>query len=160
MLSRHWLIIALLGVIAQAAAAQPDREFISGARSSSSVQLPFSDAVRVGDTLYISGQIGIDPKTDMAAADPRAEAKNVMDRVKATVERAGMTMDDVVSMQIHCTDLALYGLFNEIYRGYFPHGFPARAFLGASSLLRGARFEVMGIAVKRPPTGASGVPAH
>lgn len=80
------------------------------------------------------------------------EAKLVMDRVKQTVESAGLTMDDVVSMQVFCTDLALYDTFNSVYRGYFPHGFPARAFLGTSSLLRGAHFEVQGIAVRRSNT--------
>ena len=111
--------------------------------------LPFSDAVLVGDTLYIAGHIGIDPKTDRAAEDPRIEAKFVMDRVKATVESAGLTMDDVVTMQIMCTDLGLYDTFNDVYRTYFQHGFPARAFLGANSLLRGAHYEVLGIAVRR-----------
>ena len=151
MLHKTLSIVALLLVGAQGIAAEPSRHFVNGARSPSRAPLPFSDGVLVGDTLYISGHIGIDPKTDMAVADPRAEAKNVMERVKATVEAAGLSMDDVVSMQIHCTDLALYDLFNDVYRCYFRHGFPARAFLGASSLLRGAHFEVLGIAVKRKP---------
>jgi enamine deaminase RidA (YjgF/YER057c/UK114 family) len=58
-------------------------------------------------------------------------------------------MDDVVSMQVFCTDLALYDTFNNVYRTYFTHGFPARAFIGAPALLRGAHFEVLGIAVRR-----------
>jgi 2-iminobutanoate/2-iminopropanoate deaminase len=66
------------------------------------------------------------------------------------VESAGLTMDDVVSMQVFCTDLALFDTFNSVYRTYFPHGFPARAFLGAGALLRGAHFEVLGVAVRRP----------
>jgi 2-iminobutanoate/2-iminopropanoate deaminase len=58
-------------------------------------------------------------------------------------------MDDIVTMQIMCTDLGLYDTFNDVYRTYFQHGFPARAFLGANSLLRGAHCEVLGIAVRR-----------
>jgi enamine deaminase RidA (YjgF/YER057c/UK114 family) len=58
-------------------------------------------------------------------------------------------MDDVVSMQVFCTDLKLYNTFNAIYRTYFHHDYPARAFLGTANLLRGARYEVMGIAVKK-----------
>ena len=58
-------------------------------------------------------------------------------------------MDDVVSMQIFCTDLKLYNTFNGIYRTYFHSDYPARAFLGAANLLRGGRYEVMGIAMKR-----------
>jgi 2-iminobutanoate/2-iminopropanoate deaminase len=142
--------IALLLVGAHAAvAADSDRQFINGARSAAKTPPPISDGVLVGDTLYISGKLGIDPKTERAPEDPQAEAKLVMDQVKRTVEAAGLTMDDVVSMQIFCTDLALYDTFNAVYRSYFSHGFPARAFLGASALLRGAHYEVMGTAVRR-----------
>jgi len=139
----------LLVLSVSQADANADRQFVNGTRSAARAPLPFSDAVLVGDTLYIAGHIGIDPKTDRAAEDPRIEAKFVMDRVKATVESAGLTMDDVVTMQIMCTDLGLYDTFNDIYRTYFQHGFPARAFLGANSLLRGAHYEVLGIAVRR-----------
>ena len=140
----------LLVLSVSQADANADRQFVNGTRSAARAPLPFSDAVLVGDTLYIAGHIGIDPKTDRAAEDPRIEAKFVMDRVKATVESAGLTMDDMVTMQIMCTDLGLYDTFNDVYRTYFQHGFPARAFLGANSLLRGAHYEVLGIAVRRP----------
>jgi 2-iminobutanoate/2-iminopropanoate deaminase len=146
---RSFALAFLLVVSASQADANADRQFVNGTRSTTRATLPFSDAVLVGDTLYIAGHIGIDPKTDRAAEDPRIEAKFVMDRVKATVESAGLTMDDVVTMQIMCTDLGLYDTFNDVYRTYFQHGFPARAFLGANSLLRGAHYEVLGIAVRR-----------
>jgi 2-iminobutanoate/2-iminopropanoate deaminase len=149
MMIRSVALAFFLVLSASQADANADRQFVNGARSSARAPLPFSDAVLVGDTLYIAGQIGIDPKTDRAAEDPRIEARFVMDRVKATVESAGLTMDDVVSMQIMCTDLGLYDTFNDVYRTYFQHGFPARAFLGANSLLRGAHYEVLGIAVRR-----------
>ena len=146
---RSGALAFLLVLSASQADANADRQFVNGTRSSARAPLPFSDAVLVGDTLYIGGHIGIDPKTDRAAEDPRTEAKFVMDRVKATVESAGLTMDDVVAMQIMCTDLGLYDTFNDVYRTYFQRGFPARAFLGANSLLRGAHYEVLGIAVRR-----------
>jgi 2-iminobutanoate/2-iminopropanoate deaminase len=146
------MLALLLSLGAQAAAADTDRQFINGERSTAPTPPPISDGVLVGNTLYISGHLGLDPKTNRAAEDPQVEAKVVMDRIKRTVESAGLTMDDVVSMQVYCTDLALYDTFNSVYRGYFPHGFPARAFLGASALLRGAHFEVLGIAVRRPGT--------
>jgi 2-iminobutanoate/2-iminopropanoate deaminase len=139
----------ILALCASQAGATADRQFVNGTRSTARAPLPFSDGVLVGDTLYIAGHIGIDPKTDRAAEDPRIEAKLVMDRVKATVESAGLTMDDVVTMQIFCTDLGLYDTFNDVYRTYYPHGFPARAFLGANALLRGAHYEVLGMAVRR-----------
>jgi 2-iminobutanoate/2-iminopropanoate deaminase len=65
------------------------------------------------------------------------------------VVKAGMTMDDLVSVQIYCSDLRHYDAFNTVYRRYFTREFPARAFLGSGPLLFGARFEVVGVAVKR-----------
>jgi 2-iminobutanoate/2-iminopropanoate deaminase len=157
MLTKAFALALALAVGAHAAAADPgaaaagtDRKFINGERSAAQTPPPISDAVLVGNTLYISGHLSVDPKTGQVPADPQAEAKLVMDRVKRTVESAGLTMDDVVSMQVFCTDLALFDTFNSVYRTYFPHGFPARAFLGAGALLRGAHFEVLGVAVRRP----------
>jgi 2-iminobutanoate/2-iminopropanoate deaminase len=146
---RSICVALLLGLVALPVAADSDRRFINVASGSAPMTAPISNGVLVGDVLYISGHLGIDPKSGHAPDDPQAEAKLAMDRLKATVEAAGLGMDDVVSMQIFCTDLALYDLFNTVYRGYFPHGFPARAFLGASSLVRGAHFEVLGVAVRR-----------
>lgn len=109
---------------------------------------PFSGAVRVGDTLYISGQIGLGPDRK-PPADVAAEAKLVMDAMKKQLVDAGMTMDDLVSVQIYCSDVRHYDAFNAVYRTYFTKEFPARAFLGSGALLFGARFELVGIAVKR-----------
>jgi reactive intermediate/imine deaminase len=111
--------------------------------------LPFSDAVLVGNTLYIAGHIGLDAKTNLAPADAEQEAHLVMDGIKKTVENSGMTMDDVVSMQIFCTDLKLYETFNGVYKTYFHGDFPARAFIGTDKILRNGHYEVLGIAVKR-----------
>ncbi|MBZ5506822.1 MAG: RidA family protein [Acidobacteriia bacterium] len=110
--------------------------------------LPFSDAVWHGDTLYISGQIGLDPKTGKPPATAEEEAQLVMDNVKRTLESAGLTMDDLLSVQIFCSDVALFEKFNVVYRTFFKGEFPARAFLGSGRLLFDARFEVQGIAGK------------
>ncbi len=110
--------------------------------------LPFADAVLAGDTLYISGRIGIDPATGHAPADHNQEMKLLFDGFKAVLEQAGMTMDDLVSVTVFCTHISLWERFNEAYRGYFKQEFPARAFLGIGSLLRGGRFEMLGVAVK------------
>ena len=109
--------------------------------------LPFSSGVVVGNTLYIAGTTGVDPGQH-AAVNAAEEARLVMDRVKQVVEQAGMTMDDIVSLQVFCTDLANYDAFNNVYKTYFKGDYPARAFVGASTLLFGARYEVMGIAVR------------
>jgi 2-iminobutanoate/2-iminopropanoate deaminase len=108
--------------------------------------LPFSDAVWHGDTLYLSGHIGLDPKTGKPGTTPEEEARLVLDGVKRTLEAAGLTMDDLVSVQIFCSDVSLFERFNVVYRTYFKNEFPARAFLGSGPLLFGARFEVQGIA--------------
>jgi 2-iminobutanoate/2-iminopropanoate deaminase len=119
-------------------------------------RLPFSDAVVAGNTLYVAGHIGLDPKTIAAnaagapgvPADPQAEARLVMDGVKRTVEAAGFKMEDLVTVQVFCTDLGLYDAFNDVYRSYFSGHYPARALVGVDKLVRGAHFEVMGVAVK------------
>jgi 2-iminobutanoate/2-iminopropanoate deaminase len=108
----------------------------------------FSAAVMAGDTLYISGTLDTDPSTGKIATDPKSGAKFVLDSIKKTVEGAGLTMDDLVWVQIFTSDLAYYAQFNEVYRTYFKGPLPARAFIGAGSLLNGAHFEVMGVAVK------------
>jgi 2-iminobutanoate/2-iminopropanoate deaminase len=138
-------LLLTLSIAANAA----DRKFIVNPRAGDTKGLPFSDGVLVGNTLYIAGHIGVDPKTGMAPADAEAEAHLVMDGIKKTVEDAGMSMDDVVSVQIFCTDLKLYETFNAVYRTYFHGDFPARAFIGTDKLLRNGHYEVMGIAVKR-----------
>jgi len=113
--------------------------------------LPFSDAVIAGNTLYVSGTLGIDSKTGQVASTPTSEATAVMDAVKHTIESAGFKMEDVVVVQVFCTDLQLYSGFNEVYRTYFHDHFPTRAFIGAAQLVRGAHFEVMATAVKSSP---------
>jgi 2-iminobutanoate/2-iminopropanoate deaminase len=109
---------------------------------------PFSEAVMAGDTLYVSGTTDHDPATGKPAATPTEGAKLVLDNVKHAVEKAGLTMDDLVWVQIFAADLKDYAAFNEVYRTYFKGPMPARAFIGAGSLLGGAHFEVMGTAVR------------
>ena len=112
-------------------------------------QAPFSDAVLVGDTLYLAGRIGIDPATGKPPADAEQEARVVLDGIKAVLAEAGMAMDDLVTVQVFCPDLSLYDGFNAVYRSYFAKDFPARAFIGSGPLLRGGRFEVQATAVRR-----------
>jgi 2-iminobutanoate/2-iminopropanoate deaminase len=130
-------------------AAETDRKHVVLHPSAARSALPFSDGVLVGNTFYVAGTIGFDA-TGKVPASAEQEAKLVLDSVKQIIESEGMTMDDLVSVQVFCTDLALFDTFNGVYRTYFHDQFPARAFLGAASLVRGAHFEVMGIAIKRP----------
>lgn len=110
---------------------------------------PFSDAVLVGDTLYLSGRIGIDPATGQAPADLDQEMKLLLDSFQSVLVAAGMTMDDLVQVTIFCPDLSLFDRWNAKYRTYFKGELPARAFIGSGPLLRGGHFEMMGIARKR-----------
>jgi 2-iminobutanoate/2-iminopropanoate deaminase len=142
-------LIALLWLTFCLAAVGADRKFIVKPKPTGLTTVPFSDAVLVGNTLYLAGHLGLDVKTGQPPASAEDEARAVMDGIKQTVEQAGLSMDDVVSMQVFCTDLKLYDTFNGIYRTYFHGDFPARAFIGTDKLLRGARFEVMGIAIKK-----------
>jgi 2-iminobutanoate/2-iminopropanoate deaminase len=138
-----------MGGAGQSGAGANDRKYIVLPRPASSADAPFSEGVLVGNTLYVAGQLGRDPKTGQLAADPGEEALMALDNIKRVVEAAGMTMDDLVSVQVFCSDVSNYDVFNGAYRTYFHGNFPARAFLGSGKLLLGARYEVMGIAVKR-----------
>jgi len=108
---------------------------------------PFSGAVQVGDTLYLSGMLGLEE--GQVPDNPAREARNVLDAIQSTLQEAGMTMDDLVYVQIFCSDVSHYDAFNGVYRSYFSEEFPARAFVGAGTLLFDARFEVQAIAVRR-----------
>lgn len=110
--------------------------------------LPYSDAVLVGDTLYLSGRIGIDPATGVAATDLDQEITLLFDGVRDVLAAAELTMDDLVFVQIYCPDLSLFDHFNQRYRSYFTRDLPARAFLGSGPLLRNGRFELQAIAVR------------
>lgn len=129
----------------QVAGAQ-DRSYVNPSRAGDS-GAPFSGAVLTDDTLYISGMLGLE--NGQVPSDPAQEARNVLSAIQATLEEAGMTMDDLVYVQIFCSDVSHYDAFNQVYRTYFTQEYPARAFIGAGTLLFNARFEIQAIAVKR-----------
>ena len=110
--------------------------------------VPYSHAVLAGDTLYVAGTLGVDPATGRVPTDVREEIRLCLDGIRAKLALAGLTMNDLVSVQVFCPDLDLYATFNEIYSGYFDGNYPIRAFVGSGPLLRGARFEVTGVAVR------------
>ena len=113
------------------------------------VTAPFSDGVMAGDTLYLAGRLGLDPKTNQIPNDVEQEARLMIDGIKSVLAEAGMTMDNLVTVQVFCSDVSLFDKFNGVYRGYFKKDFPARAFIGSGTLLRGAHFEMQAIAVKQ-----------
>jgi reactive intermediate/imine deaminase len=111
--------------------------------------LPFSEAVRVGDTLYLSGQIGLVPGSmQLVPGGIQAESKQTMDNIKTSLEAHGYTLGDVVKCTIMLADISEWGTFNEVYKTYFDKRYPARSALGANGLALGARVEVECFAAK------------
>ena len=131
-------------IASQASSTEPQAINLPGR----SATAPFSDAVLVGKTLYLAGRLGLDPETGSPPSTAEQEARNVLESIQQVLSEADMTMDNLVQVQVFCSDVSLYGVFNEVYTSYFRDMPPARAFIGSGELLFGARFEVMGIAVQ------------
>ena len=152
---RVWILLVVLGLstVFTVRGAFSQGEMQSKRRAINlpgpSSQLPFSKAILAADTLYLSGSIGLDPKTGKAPDKIDDEIKYLFDDYKNTLSAAGMNMDDMVFVQVFCTDLSLYDKFNAAYRAQFSKDFPARAFIGVASLLHNGHFEMQAIAVKR-----------
>lgn len=128
--------------------AQESRRYIRPSTAAQADPPPFSGAVQIGKTLYLSGDIGLD-ENQKVPDTAEAEARLLLDSIQATLKEAGFTMDDLVFVQVFCSDVKHYDAFNRVYRTYFKREFPARAFIGAGRLLFDARFEMQGIAVQR-----------
>ena len=111
-----------------------------------SLDLPFSSAVRVDNTLYLSGNVGIVPGTlDLAPGGIQGETRQTLDNIKAAVEHFGSSMDKIVKCTVFLADIGEWGAMNEVYKTYFKNA-PARSALGASGLALNARVEIECIA--------------
>lgn len=110
-------------------------------------RLPFSEAVRVGDILYLSGKIGTMPETGkLAEGGIKGEAKQTMENIKATLAKHNLTMNNLVKCTVMLADISEWATFNEVYVTFFDGRFPARSAFGASGLALGSRVEVECIA--------------
>jgi len=109
---------------------------------------PFSDGVWAGSTFYLSGHLGVDRAVNRPPENVEDEARLMLDTFKATLAAAKLTMQDLVYVQIFCSDVSHFAAFNAVYRTYFGKDFPTRAFIGSGPLLFGARFEIQGIATR------------
>jgi reactive intermediate/imine deaminase len=115
--------------------------------STGGAPLPFSEAVQLGNTLYVSGQVGIMPGTmTLAAGGIDGEARQVLNNLKAILEKHGSSLDQVMKVTVFLADIKEWPAFNAIYREYFKTNLPARSALGANGLALGARVEVECIA--------------
>lgn len=107
----------------------------------------YSQAVRVGDTVYLSGQIGLDPQTMALVEGIDAQIERVFTNLKAVAEAAGGTLADIVKLNVYLVDLDDFGKVNEAMTRYFSAPFPARAAVGVAALPRGARVEADAVLV-------------
>lgn len=113
-------------------------------------ELPFSEAVRVGDTLYLSGQIGVVPGTlELVPGGLEAEARQTLKNIQAILGAHGYTIRDVVKCTVMLADMSEWAAFNDVYRSFFEPPYPARSAFGADGLALGARVELECIAVRR-----------
>lgn len=108
----------------------------------------YSQAVRVGDTVYLSGQIPLDPATmELAGADVEVQIRRVFDNLAAVAEAAGGSLADAVRLTVYLTDLANFPLVNEVMAEYFSEPYPARAAIGVAALPRNAAVEIDAVLV-------------
>ncbi|MGD0947420.1 MAG: RidA family protein [Candidatus Binatia bacterium] len=116
---------------------------------------PYSQAVRAGSWLFVSGQIGLNPSSgELVAGGVVAETTRVLDNLREVLEAAGASLDDVVRTTIYLVDLNDFGRVNEAYAAFFRAPYPARATVGVAALPRGARVEIDAIAVIPSPSGS------
>ena len=110
---------------------------------------PYSQALLAGNTLYISGQIGMDPATGKFVADSAAEqTKQVLENIKAILAAADMELKHVVQAQVLLADMSDFAKMNEVYASYFTGDFPTRAAFQAADLPAGAKVEILATAIK------------
>jgi len=108
----------------------------------------YSQAIRAGDTVYLSGQIPLDPQTmELVSPDARAQIHQVFRNLRAVAHAAGGDFGDLVKLNIYLTDLTDFPLVNEVMSEYFDEPYPARAAIGVASLPKGARVEMEGVLV-------------
>ena len=107
----------------------------------------YSQAIRTGNTVYLSGQIGLDPETMQMAEGIEAQAHRVFQNLRAVAEAAGGRLDDMVKLTVYLTDLVHFPRINEIMAGYFSRPYPARAAVGVAGLPRNAMVEIEAVMV-------------
>ena len=110
-------------------------------------ELPFSEAVRVGNMLYLAGQIGIDDTGNVVSGGIAAETRQAMENIRNTLERHGSSLDHVIKVTVMLADMAEWAEMNKVYVSYFDKHLPARSSFGTTGLALGARVEIECIAV-------------
>lgn len=136
------LSLWLLGASCAFADERPDVEYFTDPADATS-KLPFSEAVRAGNLLFLSGQVGLIPGTmDLAPGGIQAETRQTLENIKATLEKYGSSMSRVIKCTVFLADMAEWAAMNEVYVEFFPENPPARSALGTSGLALDARTEI------------------
>ena len=110
---------------------------------------PYSQAIRAGEFLYVSGQIPVDPATGNVPAEISAQARQSLENLKAIVEAAGYTLADVVKTTVFAADIANFAEINAVYAEYFPKDAPARSFVAVKDLPKGVGLEIEAVAWRK-----------
>jgi 2-iminobutanoate/2-iminopropanoate deaminase len=137
-------VAAVLAVVPASFAQEHKAISISGNKN-----LPFSDGIVAGNTLYVAGQEGTDDQGKLAAGGIAAETKAALDNIQKVIKAAGFDLKDTVSVTVYLADIKEFGDMNKVYREFMPDPKPARATIQAVALVNNARIEVSAIAVKQ-----------
>ena len=142
------LVAGSFGSLALAAEPKPAVEFVTAPNLPPGV--PFSSAVRVGNPYYRSGQVGVVPgKMQLVAGGIKEQAAQAMENIGSVLALNGLGFDDVVKCTVMLADMGEWGAFNDVYRTYFKHHYPARSAFATAGLVLGARVEVECVAQGR-----------
>ncbi len=143
------LILTIASFLAGCQQPVLDRDTISTDKAPAAIG-PYSQAIRVGNRLYLSGQIGIDPATgQMVEGGIEGQTHQALKNLSAVLESAGFSLDDVVQAQVFLADLNDYATMNAVYKIYFDGSFPARAAVQVARIPRDARVEIMMVAAMK-----------
>lgn len=141
-----WITLLCVSLFAVEAAATLDKK-VEILDFGDNENYPFSSAARVGNLLFLSGQLGIAPgQDDLVPGGIRAETRQVMENIKDRTERSGLRMNNIIKCTVFLADMSEWAAFNDVYRTYFTKPFPARSAVAVSGLAADARVEVECIA--------------
>lgn len=145
----NWLLLLTVLLSTRLLSADNQVQFLDSGKVSPP-GLPFSEAVRVGDMLYLSGQIGVMPGTlKLTEGGIKAESEQTLENIKTSLQAHGYSLSDVVKCTVMLADISEWGTFNEVYTRYFSPPYPARSAFAASGLAMAARVELECMAANR-----------
>jgi 2-iminobutanoate/2-iminopropanoate deaminase len=146
---RPFLLFTLVFGLGYAAAAQKDFVRVNSKEAPPRPGAPYNQGVRVGDVLWLSGNVGQDPLTQKVSEDFATEARQSIRNLEAVLKSDGLSLADVVKTNVYVTDVAKYDAFNAIYVELMPKPLPARTFVGVAALPAGAQIEIEFVAAKK-----------